>query len=108
MLSDVLVNVALITILERKIVGYSQLRTEPNKVRLAGVKQPFNDAIKLFKKENAISGTSSKIIFFLSSAIAISLSLLVFLIFPAYEKNYLYKNFHRPRKAAKSLKSVEY
>jgi NADH-ubiquinone oxidoreductase chain 1 len=55
--SDVLVNVAFITILERKIVGYSQLRTEPNKVGLAGVKQPFNDAIKLFKKENTISGT---------------------------------------------------
>ncbi len=72
MLSDVPVNVAFITILERKIVGYSQLRTEPNKVRLAWVKQPFNDAINLFRKENTVSGASSKIIFFLSPANAIS------------------------------------
>merc|ERR1712090_35679 len=45
-----LVNVAFVTLLERKILGYSQLRKGPNKVRIIGIAQPFNDAIKLFTK----------------------------------------------------------
>merc|ERR1711971_103665 len=51
LLIPVLVNVAFITLLERKILGYSQLRKGPNKVRIIGIAQPFNDAIKLFSKE---------------------------------------------------------
>merc|ERR1712062_654920 len=51
LLVPILVNVAFITLLERKILGYSQLRKGPNKVRIIGIAQPFNDAIKLFSKE---------------------------------------------------------
>merc|ERR1712037_645141 len=51
LLIPILVNVAFITLLERKILGYSQLRKGPNKVSIIGIAQPFNDAIKLFSKE---------------------------------------------------------
>lgn len=47
----VLVNVAFVTLLERKILGFSQLRLGPNKVSFSGLLQPFRDAIKLFTKQ---------------------------------------------------------
>lgn len=44
----VLINVAFITLLERKILGYSQLRLGPNKPSFIGILQPAADAVKLF------------------------------------------------------------
>ena len=46
----VLVNIAFITLLERKILGYSQRRLGPNKPSFVGILQPLADAVKLFLK----------------------------------------------------------
>lgn len=73
----VLLNVAFITLLERKILGYSQLRKGPNKVGFAGIPQPFNDAIKLFTKERVTTSVGNPGLFLLGPAVAIILSLLI-------------------------------
>lgn len=48
-----LLGIAFYTLLERKLLGYSQSRVGPNKVSISGIPQPLADALKLFTKETS-------------------------------------------------------
>lgn len=78
----VLVNVAFITLLERKILGYSQSRLGPNKPSFIGLLQPIADAVKLFTKNFIVSYKTIKVVFFFSPIIRLSLVLWIWIIVP--------------------------
>jgi len=84
----ILANVALIILLERKILDYSQIRKGPNKVRIIGLIQPFNDAIKLFSKELVLPNLSNNIQFFFAPMVGLLIVLIIFYSFPFFEINF--------------------
>lgn len=78
----VILSVAFLTLLERKVLGYIQNRKGPNKLGLIGIFQPFSDAIKLFTKEQIIPSSSNFLIYFFSPLFILFLSFILWLVFP--------------------------
>lgn len=77
-----LICVAYLTLVERKIIGASQRRLGPELVGLFGIGQPIADGVKLFLKETILPSKSNKVIFIITPMILFFSSLLCWLIIP--------------------------
>jgi len=87
LLLPLLIAIAYLTLIERKVIASMQRRKGPNVIGFFGLLQPFADVLKLMIKETVIPSVSNRVIFLVAPVITLFFSLLSWVVIPvAYGK----------------------
>ena len=77
-----LIAVAYLTLAERRVIGFMQLRKGPNVVGPFGMFQPFADALKLMAKETILPAGADKVVFIIAPMLTFVLALVAWAVIP--------------------------
>ena len=77
-----LIGVAYLTLAERRVIGFMQLRKGPNVVGPFGLFQPFADALKLIAKETILPAGADKVVFLIAPMLTFVLALVAWAVIP--------------------------
>jgi len=84
----VILSVAFLTLAERKVIGWMQVRLGPNQIRIFGLPilkgwaQPFADVIKLLMKEIIVPANADKVVFLAAPLVALVPALSTWAVVP--------------------------
>ena len=80
--APLMIAIAYLTLAERKVIGYMQVRIGPNRVGYFGLLQPIADGVKLLFKEIILPSASSKTLFFIGPILAIAPAFAAWAVIP--------------------------
>jgi NADH-quinone oxidoreductase subunit H len=79
---SIILMMAFLTLVERRVIGSIQARIGPNRVGFNGILQPFADVLKLLVKEIVIPTSASKLLFVIAPLLALIPALSTWAVVP--------------------------